>query len=201
MIEYGEKKLRKKRIDSDEIYVLNLISEIIGEKYIGQYNDNTLLGDPAKSGQKRKLPVDAYFKRANIIIEYREKQHYEPVNIMDMRMTISGVNRGEQRKIYDLRKEEWAKNNKKLFLEIPYFILEHKNNGKLKRDKSYDLERLKAIIKAKNYKNAILDRLIWICDPANVSDYENETEYIELTILIAEKLANWEGAGQYGEYV
>lgn len=53
-------------------------------------------------------------------------------------MTISGVCRSEQRKHYDLRKEEWARNNGVNFLEIHYFKLDHNSNGKLRRKIDYD---------------------------------------------------------------
>lgn len=106
------------RLDSDEKYVLDLISEIIGESYEWQKRFDTLLGDPGKNRRQTKLPVDAFFPNINLIVEYREKQHTQPVNIMDRRMTISGVHRGEQRRIYDLRKEKWAVKNKILFMVV-----------------------------------------------------------------------------------
>ncbi len=139
--------MAKKRADSDEIYVLDLIAELINENYKWQMKFDTLLGDPGKTGQRRKLPVDAYFAEANLIVEFREKQHFQPVNIMDRRMTISGVYRGEQRKLYDLRKEKWASDNKIGFCVITYIELAYKNNGRLKKDKNFDLAVLKTKFK------------------------------------------------------
>lgn len=138
--------MAKKRADSDEIYVLDLVAEIIDENYIGQMKFDTLLGDPGKSGQRRKLPVDAYFPEVNLIVEYREKQHSQSVNIMDRRMTISGVHRGEQRKLYDLRKEKWAEDNNLKFLSISYNNLVHRTNGRLKRSIEEDRILLKNLI-------------------------------------------------------
>ncbi|WP_225744839.1 hypothetical protein [Marinilactibacillus sp. Marseille-P9653] len=132
-----------KRLESDELYVLNLIADIIGENYKGQMRFDTLLGDSGKSGRRVKLPVDAFFPAANLIVEYREKQHSQPVGIMDKRMTISGVSRGEQRRLYDLRKEQWALDNKVDLLVISYFDLAHKKLGKLKRDSDHDRVVLK----------------------------------------------------------
>ena len=132
------------RVDSDEKYVLDLIAEVLMEEYTWQKRFETLRGDPGKR-IGAKLPVDAYFPLRNLIIEFREKQHYSSVPIMDNRMTISGVCRREQRKLYDLRKEEWARNNGVSFLEIPYFNLDHCSNGKLRRNIEYDkvvIERL-----------------------------------------------------------
>jgi len=138
--------LTKKRTDSDETYVLDLIAEIIDENYKGQMKFDTLLGDPGKAGQRRKLPVDAYFPEANLIVEYKEKQHSQPINIMDRRMTISGVHRGEQRKLYDLRKEKWAADNKMQFLSISYTDLAHKRSGRLKRSIEEDMIKIKNLI-------------------------------------------------------
>ena len=130
--------MSSKRNDSDEKYVLDLFEELIGEKYYWQMKFETLLGDPGKRGRRRKLPVDGYFSNANLIVEYREKQHFQSVEIMDKRMTISGVPRGEQRKIYDFRKEKWASDNNVKFIIIKYNELAYQKNGKLKRDKNFD---------------------------------------------------------------
>lgn len=136
----------KKRLESDEVYVLDLIADIIGEAYEGQMRFDNLLGDTGKNGRRVKLPVDAFFPKANLIVEYREKQHSQSVSIMDKRMTISGVSRGEQRRIYDLRKEQWALNNEVNFLAISYFDLAHKKSGKLNRDPDYDRAALKRLL-------------------------------------------------------
>ena len=103
------------RLNSDEKYVLDLIAEILNESYEWQKRFDGLYGDPGKIGRKVKLPVDAYFPISNLIVEYKEKQHFESVQVMDKRMTVSGVNRGGQRKIYDSRKEKWAIINFLLF--------------------------------------------------------------------------------------
>ena len=135
------------RKDSDEKYVLDLVAEVLKEDYIWQKRFESLLGDPNIKERKAKLPVDAFFPDSNIIVEYREIQHYQSVSIMDKRMTISGVCRGEQRKLYDLRKEQWAADNKITIIIISYADLVHKKNGKLIRAKADDLVRLNDIIK------------------------------------------------------
>ena len=40
------------------------------------------------------------------MIEYRERQHVEPVGFWDKRVTISGVSRGQQRALYDQRRRD-----------------------------------------------------------------------------------------------
>ncbi|MDD3224934.1 MAG: hypothetical protein PHX70_09610 [Clostridium sp.] len=131
---------------SDEKYVLDLISELLDEEYEWQKRFDTLLGDAGKNGRKTKLPVDAYFSHSNIIVEYRERQHFHAVNIMDRRMTVSGVTRGEQRKIYDLRKEKWAKDNNINLLIVAYTDLKYRNNGKLLRSVDDDKNVIKTLI-------------------------------------------------------
>lgn len=132
--------LPKTRFDSDEKYVIDLIKDILGLEYEWQKKFDTLRGDPGKKGHMKKLPVDAYFLQRNLIVEYREKQHSQSVNIMNRRMTISGVNRGDQRKIYDMRKELWAKENNINFLVINFSDLVHKKSGRLYRNKEKDRE-------------------------------------------------------------
>jgi len=92
---------KSSRQNSDEAYVLDLCDEILGQKASRQHKFDFLKGD---SG--RKLPVDGYYEELNLAIEYRERQHSEPVSHFDKphKMTVSGVHRGEQRKIYDQRR-------------------------------------------------------------------------------------------------
>ncbi|WP_309751901.1 hypothetical protein [Novosphingobium sp.] len=45
------------------------------------------------------LPVDAWYPELALVIEYRERQHSEAVKFFDQRETVSGVGRGEQRRI------------------------------------------------------------------------------------------------------
>ena len=82
------------RTDSDERYILDLAAEVLAEpNYRWQHRFPTLLGDPGRDGKRRPLPVDGYFPRHKLIVEYWESQHSAPVPIMDEGMTISGVSR------------------------------------------------------------------------------------------------------------
>lgn len=97
------------RADSDENYVLDLCDEVLGERSSRQHLFDWLAGDPSPTtGSARRLPVDAYWERCGLVVEFREHQHYEPVTHFDKpdRLTVSGVHRGEQRRIYDQRREE-----------------------------------------------------------------------------------------------
>src|SRR5512139_2793547 len=100
------------RIESDEKYILDLVAEVLAEpEYRWQHRFPTLLGDPGKDGRCRPLPVDGYFPRHRLIVEYWERQHSAPVPFMDEGLTISGVSRGHQRRLYDQRRQTWAEIN------------------------------------------------------------------------------------------
>ena len=127
------------RTDSDEKYILELVAEILTEPdYRWQHTFPTLLGDPGKDGKQRPLPVDGYFPRHRLIVEYWEKQHSAPIPIMDEGLTISGVSRGHQRRLYDQRRQTWAEAN-----GIRLVILDHRGfdtdeRGRLHRDPAHD---------------------------------------------------------------
>lgn len=95
------------RSGSDEAYVIDLCDEILRETASRQHTFSWLLGDANDRGQRRRLPVDAYYAARALVVEYRERQHDEPVPHFDKpdRMTVSGVHRGQQRRLYDERRE------------------------------------------------------------------------------------------------
>lgn len=89
----------RSRSASDEHYVIDLCDEVLKQTAFRQHRFPFLLGD---SGTM--LPVDAYYEKLNLVIEYYERQHSEAVAFFDRRQTVSGVSRGEQRRIYDDRR-------------------------------------------------------------------------------------------------
>lgn len=127
------------RVTSDEKYILDLLSTILNAKYIWQHKFDRLLGDKDKNGVARKLPVDAYFPKYNLIIEYLEQQHFRPIKIMDKRMTVSGITRDKQRKKYHNRRKKFASMNGIDYLELSYKGFGHFKNGRLKRLKYSDI--------------------------------------------------------------
>lgn len=133
------------RENSDEKYVLDLIAEILNTDFIWQKTFSSLVGDPGQSGARKCLPLDGYYEKYNLIVEYCEKLHFETVTIMDKRMTVSRVTRGEQRKLYDKRKEDWAISSGYSFLKVCFYHLSHSANGKLIRDRQHDTEILKEL--------------------------------------------------------
>lgn len=122
------------RANSDEHYVIGLCNEVLKRKALQQHCFDFLLGDTG-----RRLPVDAYYEDLNLVIEYYESQHTESTPFFDNKKTVSGVSRGEQRRLYDERRRtELSKHGIKLI------ILRYSDFGttkRLKRDnKKHDIE-------------------------------------------------------------
>ena len=92
-------KKRGSRMNSDEYYVIELCNEVLGLKASQQHRFDFLVGD---SGTK--LPVDAYYEDLNLVVEYLESQHTLSTPFFDKKETVSGVPRGEQRRLYDERR-------------------------------------------------------------------------------------------------
>lgn len=122
------------RSQSDESYVIDLCDEILKLKALRQHRFDFLVGD---SGTK--LPVDAYYPSLNLVIEFKERQHTEEVKFFDKRQTVSGMGRGEQRKLYDQRRREVLPKQGIKLIELDYSDFEHSNNKKLLRNKKSDL--------------------------------------------------------------
>lgn len=96
-----------KRVESDEHYVLDLCDEVLGATGDRQARFDWLRGDVSpSSGRSARLPVDGYWPANALVVEFQEKQHTESVPIFDRRATVSGIPRGEQRRLYDQRKAE-----------------------------------------------------------------------------------------------
>lgn len=138
-----------RRQDSDETYVIDLCDEILELKGIRQHTFDFLLGDEGKSGKRRKLPVDAYYPSLSLVVEYRERQHTEQVRHFDKPdvMTISGVNRGKQREMYDQRRrDELPKHGIKL-IEISYTDFDYCSAKKIVRNKEKDTAIIKELLR------------------------------------------------------
>jgi hypothetical protein len=150
-VENSRKQLGiKKRENSDENYILNLCDSILNEKASRQHTFPFLLGDFHKDKISRtKLPLDAYYKQLNLVIEYREKQHSEEVAHFDKPevKTVSGVSRGEQRKMYDQRRRDVLLRKNIGLIEINYYAFEYDSQMNIIRDKEKDIEIIKGILK------------------------------------------------------
>jgi hypothetical protein len=137
------------KINKDEYYILDLCDMVLQQKSLRQHRFDFLLGDANIKGVVVKLPVDAFYPKLNLVIEYCERQHTETVSFFDKpdRLTISGVNRGEQRRIYDDRRREVLREHSISLIEISYFDFNYDSNKRIIRNKEYDKavisERLK----------------------------------------------------------
>lgn len=135
---------------SDECYVLDLCDEILGERSRRQARFDWLIGDASpKTGRCVRLPVDAYWARLGVIVEYRESQHFSVNRHFDKPHvpTVSGVHRGEQRRIYDERREREIPAHGLHLVVIRYDQLACDRRGRLLRDRAADLVSLRRILR------------------------------------------------------
>lgn len=137
------------RNSSDEYYVLDLCDQVLGRQCERQYRFDFLLGDPSPSGKRVKLPVDAYYSDLNLVIEYREMQHFNENKHFDKPdiITISGVHRGAQRRLYDMRREEMLPLNGIELLLIPYSAFTCNSQGKIVRNSEKDINVITRLLR------------------------------------------------------
>jgi hypothetical protein len=137
------------RKNSDEYYILDLCDELLDEKAARHHTFDFLVGDVHQDGRTRtELPLDGYYYELNLAIEYLEKQDSEDSKVDNPdKMTISGVKRTEQRKIYNRRKREVLRKKEINFIEIKYSDFDYDDQFKLIRNKERDSKILKKILK------------------------------------------------------
>lgn len=140
------------RRDSDEFYVIDLCDEILGAKAARQHTFDFLRGDGTPG---RRLPVDAYYPELNLVVEYRERQHAEELAFFDRKTTVSGVSRGEQRRIYDQRRRDILPKHGIRLVEISYADLKHDSRKRLVRDRQNDLIAIRKILQADDDTNGL----------------------------------------------
>lgn len=92
------------------------------------------------------LPVDAYYPVRRVVIEYRELQHHQPTPFFDRRQTVSRVDRGEQRRIYDRRREEEIPKHGLRLVVVNCQDLAIDSRGRLRRDRAEDREALNRLL-------------------------------------------------------
>ncbi|MET9565383.1 MULTISPECIES: hypothetical protein [Streptomyces] len=136
------------RDDSDEAYVVGLCDLALGESGLPQHKFDWLLGDPGASGRRAKLPVDAYWPGHGLVVEYRELQHDQPTPHFDKpdRLTVSGVHRGEQRALYDARRDTEIPAHGLRLVVVRPADLDADGRGRLRRSEKADLAALKKIL-------------------------------------------------------
>jgi hypothetical protein len=127
--------MSKRRTDHDEAYVIDICDRVLGQKAERQYTFEFLVGCPGKNGRCARLPVDAYYRTLDLVIEYRETQHDQSNTFFDKpgKLTCCGCHRGEQRKLYDGRRRIKLPENGIRLIELDYHLFEVLQ-GKLKRN-------------------------------------------------------------------
>lgn len=127
--------------------MIDLCDELLGEKGLRQHRFPWLLGDSGVSGRCVALPVDAFYRGHGLVVEYRERQHDEPVTFFDRRATLSGVPRGEQRRLYDMRREEESPRNGLRLVIVRPRDLDADGRGRLYRNRATDLAVLRDLLR------------------------------------------------------
>jgi lambda repressor-like predicted transcriptional regulator len=134
--------------DSDESYVVDLLDELLGCPGQRQARFPWLLGDPASNGSRVQLPVDAYWPNLALVVEYRERQHDQPTPFFDKpdRLTVSGVHRGQQRQIYDARRDQLIPEHGLRLLVVKPSDVQDDGRGRLRRHVGDDLRALRRLL-------------------------------------------------------
>jgi len=133
----------------DEHYVLDLCDKALGLTSSRQHKFDFLLGDRNAKGVAAKLPADSFYQKLNLVVEYCERQHTESVKFFDKpnKMTVSGVHRGEQRKIYDDRRKDVLPKKNIHLVEISYSDFNYDRQKKIIRNPMTDVEIVKLKLK------------------------------------------------------
>lgn len=136
----SEKESNKYR---DEVYVIDLCDEVLGMNSSRQHRFPFLLGDSGIA-----LPVDAYYEKLSLVVEYCERQHTEAVAFFDRKQTVSGVSRGEQRRLYDERRKIILPRHGIRLVNISYSDFEYDSQKRIVRHHQRDIEIVRKKLEA-----------------------------------------------------
>jgi hypothetical protein len=94
-----------------EKYIVSLLERLLGPAERGKRFEWALGDVSPKTLRAARLPFDAVWEDRRLIIEVDEDQHRDATPLFDKpdRMTVSGIHRGEQRRLYDERKRSAAR--------------------------------------------------------------------------------------------
>ena len=130
-------------------YVTSLLEELLGRTEVEKRFDWARgdSRDPGKPGVP--LPFDAVWERRKLIVEIDEQQHGEPVRFFDKPdvITVSGVHRGEQRRLYDERKVRLARDRGYTVVRIPTSVLAM-DGRVLARDRAADRRAIARLLRS-----------------------------------------------------
>ncbi|MFF1626683.1 hypothetical protein [Streptomyces sp. NPDC058272] len=160
------------RENTDEVYVLDLCDEVLGEQGLRQHRFDWLLGDTGAAGRRTRVPVDSYWPGRKLVVEYREMQYDQPTPFFDKpgRLTVSGVERGEQRALYDARRDAEIPSHGLHLLVIRPADLGANSRGRLHRkDRTGDLKAVRSLLAAAQGTDTS-PRTSWASDEDRVVD-------------------------------
>ncbi|GGV77634.1 hypothetical protein GCM10010228_44770 [Streptomyces massasporeus] len=102
---------------------------------------------------------DAYWPGHRLVVEYRELQHDQPVPHFDKpdRLTVSGVHRGEQRALYDARRDTGIPAHGLRLVVVRPADLDADGRGRLRRNREADLAALRKILARDSDENRVTD--------------------------------------------
>jgi len=129
-------------------YVIGVLDEILGGGVEREKRYPWALGDRSdKTGRQARLPFDAVWEARRLVVEVDEDQHRRAVTFWDKpdRLTISGVDRRQQRRIYDERKRAAARSHGYTVVEIEW----ERHPPPAKRERAGDRVRLEALLQAR----------------------------------------------------
>lgn len=152
--------------------MLDLCDEALGEQGLREYRFEWLLGDPGAAGRRTGLPVDSYWPERKLVVEYREIRHDQATPFFDKpgRLTVSGVERGEQRALYDARRDAEIPAHGLRLLVIRPADLDANSRGRLhRRDHEADLKAVRSLLAAAQ-GTGVSPQTSWASDEDRVVD-------------------------------
>lgn len=174
-----------RRDASDEAFVIALCNEVLGETALTKHKFDWLLGDLDTRGRRAKLPVDAYWPGRQLVVEYKELQHEKPVPHFDKpdRLTVSGVHRGEQRALYDSRRDTEIPAHGLRLVVVRPADLNADSRGRLRRNAEADIAALRRILARDSDEDWVTDAFrAWLLTegwtPVNPTDRWTDIEAV-----------------------
>ena len=110
------------RANNDENYLIGLIDGLMEKEGSRKHKFDFLLGDLHQNGKKRtQLPIDLYYKHKRLAIEFvkHPKELDDANELLEGRLTVSGITRAEQRIKYHQRKKKTLEERAMSFIELP----------------------------------------------------------------------------------
>lgn len=139
-LQRNEQKVNGKK--NDEVYVIDLCDKVLNDSSSRQHRFDFLTGDTGV-----KLPVDAYYEKYQLVVEYHEKQHTESVKFFDKKNTVSGVTRDVQRRIYDERRKKILPEHGIEVIILSYNDFNFDSQKRIIRNPEKDLETIRQKLK------------------------------------------------------